>query len=367
MFFKKEVIPLSILDLLKNYNVLGVDLGFTQSKGFTVKTDGTPWRFIMPSVVKFRTGEELDIGMKTNDGYKIDLLGHTKSHGKWFVGQSGDLDLTPKRFGEINHDWDYAKYFTVLGNYVHATGNRTIDKLITGLPVTEIKPYTEHLKRSMTGTFKFEFDGTPLKVEVKDVVVLPQPAGSFFGHSLTLEGKQNKKSDHVRGYVLILDIGGRTSDIIIMNNGIYEGGYSFDLAVTNVHDELSNLLLQTYDFSNLSPVQIDQALRTRSFSGIKIDTLVKQAVQSVFSKMTQEFPKNSLTRDFLRFDAVMVTGGGAPVFYPHLKSFTEKASRGLKEIPVIELPDAEFANATGFYKFAIFNLRKQLKTASAQQ
>lgn len=83
-----------------------------------------------------------------------------------------------------------------------------IDVLVLGLPMSTWNRYRGDLVKAMTGTHRIHSD---LEVEVRKCLVVPQPLGGFYSHSLS-ENTLNRMKDEIN---LIIDPGFYTLDFLL--------------------------------------------------------------------------------------------------------------------------------------------------------
>jgi hypothetical protein len=316
-------------------NILGVDLGYVQTKAV-----GENWLGIFPSIVKPRS-EVVLTGLDDSEGYLI-----TGESGTWNVGAKGTYDFKAER---LQKDSDLPKLLTALGLYEEGTGRTRIDLLVSGLPVDDFKAgYAEVFGRRLKGMFAFGFGHKAKHIYVADSLVLPQSAGAFFDFTLTSEGEENTyNADLASEDVLILDIGGKSTDGCIMEQALFsQDSFTLWQGVWKVHEELRKLIMRAYKY-NVAPYKLDEVLKTGAIrlggDIIPVMDLVKKAVNTVFPTLRDEL--TLYVPDFRRFAAILLCGGGAYIYH---ELIADTAG-----IPVIVLDNAEYANASGYRKYGL--------------
>lgn len=223
-----------------------------------------------------------------------------------------------------------------------------IDMLVLGLPLTTFRTHREKLRERIVGGHTIpspwakQNPASPkMSVQVKNVRVLPQPMGAFFNYCIP-RGLFDEMNDQTN---LILDVGHGTFDWFLANGsmpvpsrcGGYAGGVSKIIAAVADAMGINKNVLNVNE-------RIDTALRTGQV--IKIDG------KPVDVKKDYENTAGAAIRDsinvmlgsvgvFSDVDNILLTGGGADLFYPHI----EKAMPGRV---IIKDEEPMFSNVHGF-------------------
>jgi len=318
--------------------VVGTDLGFVQTK--TVWGAGERERCKYSSLVK-RRSEVATEGLEDSEGYVISC-----DTGVWNVGSKGTFDFTAER---LTKDSDLPKLLTSFGLLNRATAVSFIDLLVSGLPVAEFGTYREQFKEALEGTFHFGFGNARVVMNVREALVIPQSAGAFYDFGLTDTG-EIREEPLLSEDVLVLDIGGRTSDGCIMEKSKYsQDSFTIVQGVWKVQNELRKLIARKYRFT-LQPAEVDAVLRSGMLklggSEEDVSDLVTKAVETVFPSVRDEL--SLYVEDFRRFSAILLAGGGGYVYHDYIADFAK--------VPTILLPDAEYSNANGYRKYGLLKL-----------
>ena len=327
-----------------NKNILGVDFGFVQTKAVAES-----FNCKFPSLVK-RRSEVVIAGLEDSEGYLI-----TGEKGIWNVGAKGNYDFKAER---MTSEGDMAKFLAVLGLFSEAQPYSTfIDLIVSGLPVDDFKiaDYKEGFAKRLKGVFKFGLGNRSHMVHVHKSLVIPQSAGGFFDFILDEEGNTNPyNADLASEDVLVLDIGGKSSDGCIMENGLFsQDSFTIWEGVWKVHEELRKLIMQKHRY-NVPPYKMDEVLRSGALKlgseFIPVADLIKIAIATRFPNLRDEL--SLYVPDFRRFASILLCGGGAYVYHELLAEATG--------IPVIVLDNAEYANANGYRKYGQLKLQEGL-------
>ena len=328
---------------MDKFNVLGLDLGYVQ-----LKAVGNNWSDICPSIVK-RRSEVIVSGIEDSEGFLI-----TGQDGTWNVGSKGSYDFKAERLTSTS---DVPKLLTMLGLYHEATSTNIVDLIVSGLPVDDFKllDFKNEFAERLKGIFSFGFGSQQKYMSVGNAIALPQSAGAFFDYILTEDAEDNTANIELASHdVLVLDIGGKSFDGCIMEGAKFsQDSFTIWQGVWKVHSELRKLLMRKYRY-NMPPYKLDAVLRT----GIAeiganmedVHELCKIAVETVFPELRDEL--SLYVPDFRRFASVLLCGGGSYVYQDYI--------RALAGIPVHQLPNAEFANASGYRKYGLLKMKEGL-------
>ena len=326
---------------MEKRKVIGLDVGYGYTKG--QGKGRLPTTF--PSVV----GPAVDVKYHTdlignNEGLEIELEGN-----RWFIGDVARLQSpSPTSPRARKRDLEVVRLLT-LGAFVNLGVTEGEVGLVTGLPVEWFKD-KDKLATGLRGPHIFVANGRPCKVNVTEVVIVPQPLGSFFRALLGRNGALSDVNGWAKHRVGILDVGMHTSDYALSDALRYvePRSGSIDKAMARVYELVREGLVRKYDRdANLSDVE--KAVRSgkiphrdREIDVRDLVTRAKEAVgQSVIGKAV------TLWGDGDDLSAVLVTGGGGSFFFDRVQSVYPHAR---------ELNDPQVANAQGFYRYGLRKL-----------
>jgi plasmid segregation protein ParM len=232
------------------------------------------------------------------------------------------------------------QYSAVFLGALHYIAEPVIDLLVVGLPLSNMH-LAPKLREMLTGTHSindFEI------VEVKDVLVLPQPMGSLY-HCLSQ--KDNPEFEFLREEVnLVIDPGFLTLDFLLSNgekvienrSGAHIGGVS--KVLRGIAESISNKFGIRYE--NLSA--IDKGLRRRK---LKINGEVEELDEHV--RATKPLLDGSINYmrnvvgDGSDVDNIILVGGGAHIFRKAIERHYPKHK-------LMVLEDSQLTNVMGFQK-----------------
>lgn len=228
-------------------------------------------------------------------------------------------------------------------------GAPEIDALVTGLPVSQYydttpPAMTQHLIKRLQGE---HYVRNGLMVNVKKVLVVPQPIGAFRSYLSQNRGFA-KETDAL---TLVVDIGFYSVDWAVLRGQKVLDQFSGSsvLATSRVLEQASEQITLANPGLRISQSRLESAFRdgrdrlTIGTTEIDYMTFLNAAAREIADKVC-----NVVSSDMRglgdSLDQVLVTGGGATLFYPSLKSVYGKN---------VFLGDSTVtANAYGFWKVA---------------
>lgn len=210
-------------------------------------------------------------------------------------------------------------------------------RTVVGLPLNQYKSNKEELLNIIENNkiLEFKLNGEDRTIYITEVEVFPEGIATYY--SLNME-KRNKLKERD---IIILDIGGRTTDIALLKSGIKRSVIkltSLECGMINVyHDIISNINAE-YTLG----LEIEDAEKIIK-NGLEIDgekqdlTFVKQIIKNNIDKVFKELNINYPTRT----SPILVTGGGGEAFFKSIK----------KRFPTAELVENNIlSNALGYKK-----------------
>ena len=319
--------------------VLGLDIGYSNLKTARGRSGEGPITTIVPSGAA--PEERLPHGVQVSDqGRQI----HVDDE-PWRVGLGhGRFDLWQR---SLHGNYTETKtYRALFYGALLESGEKKIDRLVTGLPVKQwidAKNRT-NLTRSLTGAH-LVLPGK--KVTVSKVDVIPQPLGAYLDMYWQQGHEANVLSE---GRVLVIDPGFYSVDWVIIDGGSLRqsaSGSSLD-AMSVLLQETSRLIGESHG-GTVNIDRLEEALRSgrdRVFlfgNEIELTPFLIKASSSV-GRQALEALQQSIRREIGSVDIVILAGGGAGV-YKHCVGEEFSKSK------VLMNPDPELANARGFYYY----------------
>lgn len=215
-------------------------------------------------------------------------------------------------------------------------------KVVLGLPVGQYKKNKESLKAKIEeNNFKhILFKNKEKDILITDVLIAPEGASTYY--NLTREQKENIGNKQL----LVVDIGGRTTDICLFQNKKILDVKTIPIGMLNVYQEIIDDVNELYT-QELKLEDGEEILKDGLFldGEYKDNSFIKPILLKTF---------NSIYKDLqLHFNPskgyVLLTGGGSKVF--------EKAFKNRLKNIILD-NDPVFSNAKGFYKLGV-NLWKE--------
>jgi plasmid segregation protein ParM len=226
-------------------------------------------------------------------------------------------------------------------------GSRRVDILVAGLPTTDFQDKAKRaaLKDRLEGVHNVRPDW---QVEIARAVIVPQPHGAYADHlfSRAQAGKAPVTGDIV---TLILDPGHYSTDWLIVENGSMRGRSSSSSlkAGRQILVEASRDLAAAQQ-RRVDPERLESAVR-RKLPSLRVPGVgdvdyrphLERAGAAVIEQVLKEVQASiGAQRDNIH--EVLLAGGGAELFEPHVKQSLPKADLIMSASPVL-------ANARGFW------------------
>ena len=186
------------------------------------------------------------------------------------------------------------------------------------------------------------------KVKIRSVYVFPQGAGAYYAACLTIDG--DVRNPHlVNSPVGLIDIGYRTTDILVMAKGKkglmpredLSGGIDVGMkhAYHMIQNEVEEVVNKTVDF-----FAIEKAILwdNDKFLHRNLEMSLKEYELLAYEELAQQIAAKVKMRwgdELDSLSAVIIAGGGGEVLQPYLK---------LAFPSLITIENAAFANVEGF-------------------
>jgi plasmid segregation protein ParM len=188
-------------------------------------------------------------------------------------------------------------------------------------------------------------DGGPC-AEIVEHVILPEAVASWFDYAFDDKGNQLE----MEGPCGVIDVGGRTTDCVTVLEGHqidHERSGTGEVGVMDIYEAIGSKLRGEFGDGVISRKVFDQALRTGTVKRFGKPHDIKQVVASAIDEISERV-LNEAKRHFgtgSHLDVILFVGGGA--------SFMSKVTQHFPNTKI--LPEPEFANARGMYKYLKLN------------
>jgi plasmid segregation protein ParM len=320
------------------FRVIGLDVGYGYTKG------KGPGRIL--ALIRSMIGPAVEIK------YHNDLIGNGRGleieldSGRWFVGDMARLQSpSPTSPRARKRDIDVVRLLMLGAMHRLGVVEGTV-RLVTGLPV-EWFTDKDALAAGLRGPHTFTANGEACTVTVSDVVIVPQPFGSFFRSLLAPDGALTDVNGWAKHRVGILDIGMHTSDYALSDSLRYvePRSGSIDKAMARVYELVREGIAQEYG-RDASLQDVEDAVRSGALphrdGELDIRDLVAGAREAIGRSVIGQ--AQTLWGDGDDLSAVLVTGGGGPFFFEEIREVYPHARL---------LDDPQRANAEGFYRYGL--------------
>jgi len=277
-----------------------------------------------------------------------DIILDTLGNGTFLVGEGA---IMQSRFVDRREDraWIESDAYRclMLAAFTEMTTATSCDLMIvTGLPVAF---YSDQglLRDRFLGEHRVAREGRRAQLfRVTDARVIPQPFGALLAEALNDRGKVVDQ-DMAAGAVAIIDVGGKTTNLLSVNRMTEIGRETASVAVGawDVARAVREYLTEHCPDLELRDHQVIDAIvnrRARYYGelvdlGAIVEATLEPMADQVVAQATQ------LWNSGAALDAILVAGGGALLLGPFLK-------RHFKHLRIVDNP--VFANALGYWRFA---------------
>ena len=287
---------------------IGIDLGNCNLK--------TSKKIIVPALIT-RGGNYL-----ISTGYEINF------NGELFIIGEGDYDTNLNKLSKEN----------LLPMLCLAAGLSTKEefiRVVLGLPINQYRSNKNKMLEIIEENkiLNFKLNGLDRCICIEEASIFPEGVATYY--SLDIE----KRKALVDQDLIILDIGGRTTDIALLKAGKKRSvakSTSLDVGMINIYSDMINEINSLYTLGlNIEDaegilkngLEVDGEKQDTSF----IKNIVKNNIEKVFKELNISYP--------VRTSPLIVTGGGGKSFFKSLK----------KRYPTAQLvEDNLFSNAIGY-------------------
>jgi len=242
----------------------------------------------------------------------------------------------------------YDVVFRLLGESEHQVN------VMAGLPVEVMadqelaRGTLQALRRWLVGEHTYVVNGCEAKLDIKEVLVMAQPAGTFFAWGLNDEGKWTRPRADLKAQVAVCDIGFCTLDLFVVEGGEVMGRFTSGdtMGMRRAAELLINAIRSSYGVG-LSLHEADALLQQRhprlytaeGEQGLRVQ--VDQALDTTGAAVVSFVERH--WGNGRQFAYLLFTGGGAEALRDTL----------LRQYPQrVVLPNPVTANALGLARYA---------------
>lgn len=289
---------------------IGVDLGNCNIK--------TSKGVIVPSLIT--KGENYLI----STGYQIAF------NNEVFIIGEGDYDTNLDKISKEN-------LLPMLCLAVGLSTKEEFIRIVLGLPINQYRSKKDKMIEVIqeNRVLNFKLNGEERTVYIEDAAVFPEGVATYY--SLDVD----KRKSLLDKDLIVLDIGGRTTDIALLKSGKKRSvakSTSIDVGMINIYNDLINEINSLYtlglnieDAENIikNGLEVDGEKKDTTF----IKNIIRNNIEKVFKELNISYP--------VRTSPMLVTGGGGRSFFKSIKKRYPSAQ-------IIE--DNLFSNAIGYKK-----------------
>jgi hypothetical protein len=287
---------------------------------------------------EYRQALALNRGQQSEDLISVQL-DRTKRY--FVVGNTAFHYRTTVYTGAERYKRDYYAVF-VLSSIARLYSQNNLDvQLFASHPPGHVD-YTEELIGCVSGRWLVQVGGRNYTINIGSVSVFDEPTGGLFNVLLTKNGKSYQHPELQKQNVLIMDIGGGTTDFVIMDRGqiIYTRAHTEPLGIKDVVQDFKGLFTARYKhamraMSSVDERQLLEAINTGYVEGggttLEAEQEATQARNLLLNKIRQVYTSNF--GGFLRYHSILLTGGGSAYLYEHLFDVLEHDNILLAEDP----------------------------------
>lgn len=320
--------------------VVGLDHG----NGW-VKAKGEKRQLVLPSYI----AELSKVGQSYSDVEDLKLNEYVSAEYKKETYVWGEdvkkVDETTSTYSQNNrYQNKFYQLVSLFAIYEALGTGKKFDNIlvITGVPSDEKGTEAEaQLIESLIGTHTI--NGT--KIEIVEVIVLPQPLGTVMSLYLDNEG-YIKDEKFQTGRIGIIDVGTGTTDLDIVQSLRRQDDYkSIPYGMMDVYTNIEKYL-KTKSVSNIFIPKVEEGWSLGVYKASERHVTSfgehkQKAIEDVFKHIRQGIDLS--WKDLKKFDKLILTGGGASTFNRHFNQYIDD---------VYDVPkNPQTANVEGFFNY----------------
>lgn len=338
-------------------NHLGIDIGYSSVKlahGINAKPELLQLPVGAAPISK--CGLAVDGEASIGAGHRVSINGED-----WVAG------VDPSRLADFVPTMDETylttdEYRALFYASLSAVGVETIDMLVTGLPVSHFlnAGLKSGLEKMLLGAHNIRSD---LRVEVKNVMVVPQPVGAFAAH--LVDSAMTPERVNAGDSILVVDPGHYSLDwVMYLNSFRMDTSGSTSEAGEVMVRRAAEMLTESHGV-RVTPSRLQEAVMTSAGPLVvgrhsiefwpAMQSVAGDIVNRNLRKLRASIRKVVEDRGV---DRVLVTGGGAELFVEPLKLAFPDAVVSKVSSPVL-------SNARGFYQYARTEHGRRLAKSAA--
>lgn len=233
--------------------------------------------------------------------------------------------------GEFSTDWVKSKKnntLQMLFTAIYKSSSETINQIVVGLPIQQYKNDRDELKEFILSNRSASVNEK--QIMISDVEVAPEGASAIYNIDEDIKNSISKQQ------LIIIDIGGRTTDVTMFKNNKIQDFKTVPIGGLNIYQDIVNYINTKYNQNFLLEdgeiVIQDGLFLDGEFKDMKFITpILKRHFESIYKELQLKF---NLSKGY-----VFLTGGESYVFEIAFKNRLNN---------VILSRDAVYDNAMGF-------------------
>lgn len=261
----------------------------------------------------------------------IDEIGSTSDiiglDGKFYAIGNGGICIDKDKSCSINNK---LLVLRMLCCYMDNVSSKHFKVAITAPPMT-FSHQKDALPQYLKGAYKITLNGTPKEIFIDDVVVYPETIMAYLANSPS----QFKKP------VLVIDIGGLTTNMVRIENGSYSKDTvtSFTNGMYHVENKICQYLNEKYwEYLELDSASIYPLLEEGIYLNGGDKNIIeeeKDAINKIFDSFVKKISeKITLNRWNPTICDILVTGGGGKLLFNNIKKVYPQAK--LSKDPIFD-------------------------------
>lgn len=243
--------------------------------------------------------------------------------GKRYVVGEGEFETELNKTNKEN-------FLPLLFTAIAQSSNDTFNQVVCGLPINQYKANKEKLKKliSENKMKTIKINGQKREIVISEFEVYPEGVGAYYSFY-----------DKSIIDVIIVDIGGRTTDIAYISKGKLLKSATVSVGTLNIYNEIADKINSYYSL-NLDIEFIDNMMET---GYLKVDnkevdlSFVTEILKKNFLIIKKELDLNFPARTV----NILLEGGGAKLFKKAFKNRYDNSDIASEPL---------YANAIGFKK-----------------
>lgn len=240
--------------------------------------------------------------------------------------------------GEFSTDWNKRKkqnLIPMLFYSIAKCSNEDINQVVIGLPIQQYKKEKNSLKSIIESNRGKEIiiGGERRNILISDIEIAPEGAAAYYNLSLEIKNKIGGRQ------LLIIDIGGRTTDVCIFSNKSIVDVKTIPVGMLNIYQEIVDYINTEY-VESFKLEDGEQILK----EGLLINGLFKDNsfIRLILIKIFNSIWKEIQLKFNTSLGYILLTGGGSSVLK---QAFKNRVGNNL-----LISDNPLFDNALGFKK-----------------